>query len=139
MLTHSLEKALRILIVLGLLTFGLGCQNPTSTVSGTVSVNGEPLTNGWIEIENADGMGRTIDSQITDGRFEIPQVEVGPKIVRILARKFADGLDSDSATTESTDSGQQYLPGKYNALTELTLDVVAPKTQQDYNLEITMD
>ncbi|HEX5270280.1 MAG TPA: hypothetical protein VFW33_07335, partial [Gemmataceae bacterium] len=65
-------------LLVGSLALGpLGCGWGTGTVSGKVTYNDQPLTNGTVIFSNADGKGnRTADIQ-ADGTYKIEGMPVG--------------------------------------------------------------
>jgi len=69
---YLLPLSYRTVIALLLVFSVIGCGDGTAVVRGTVAVNGEPMSDGSVTFEPADGNGRSVGTQITDGRFEVP-------------------------------------------------------------------
>jgi len=108
----------------------LGCGDTRrETVRGTVTLDGQPLKAGairFLPMENTDGP--SAGSKIVDGQFEVPKdkgVFAGKFKVQITARRPARTPTRDPATGEMVRGFEQYLPDKYNRLTELTAEVKA--------------
>ena len=89
-------------------------------VSGNVTVGGEPLTEGAISFDPADGKGSGYGGPIRDGGYSF-KVAAGPKLVRILGMKKLGAIGPDGQPMAS-----QFLPPRYSTKTELKA-VVEPK------------
>jgi hypothetical protein len=64
-----------------------GCGPPPAVVRGTVGVNGAALSSGSITFEPADGVGPSVGTEITDGRFELPATSrMQPGKKRVVVR-----------------------------------------------------
>lgn len=116
---------LRVCVALiGLAYLSSGCSNSDNQnapvlydVTGAVFVNGEPLTNGAITLEPADGKGGVYGEQIQDGQFLI-KASAGEKRVSITASRPSNELGPDGKPMD-----EQFLPAEYNAKTKLTAAV----------------
>src|SRR5207253_1220870 len=63
-----------------------GCSDGKVIVRGTVTVDGQPIDEGMISLEPADGQGPTTGGIIKEGKYELngkAAVAPGEKIVRI--------------------------------------------------------
>ncbi len=72
----------------------LGCQQETS-VKGTVTYNGEPLSRGILSVTPADGRGRGEGAKVVDGAYEIKSLEPGKK--KFSVRGEIGGFDGAAA------------------------------------------
>lgn len=112
-----------------------GCGPAVGTVSGTVSVDGQPLEKGVISFVPADGKGAPITVDIKGGAYRA-EAQVGPKHVQISApvvtgkRKEYEG--PDAPLVEIT---EESLPPKYNSESELTFEVKRGANTQDWKVE----
>jgi hypothetical protein len=123
-----------------LLTFALifpglsGCGG-TATVSGQVTVDGEPLKNGVISYVPADDSGAPATTAIQDGKYELQMVP-GKKFVQISApgavRKVREYNAPDAPEIVITD---ERLPARYNSATDLVLEVKAGINTKDWDLD----
>lgn len=113
----------------------LGCSPPTmGTVTGTVTVDGEPAEVGAISFFAVDGRAPTAGAPIVDGTYT---AEVTPGVCMVQVRvskvvgerKLYDTPDSPVRKVWG-----EVLPAKYNDNTELRLDVKAGENRQDYAL-----
>jgi hypothetical protein len=68
---------------LALLTGLTGCGGSSSGISGSVTYEGQPVENGNITFNPADGKGPQAGGTITDGQYKIDHVTPGRKVVKI--------------------------------------------------------
>ena len=113
-----------------------GCSEPkTAEVSGTVTVDGEPVKRGSISFFPTDGNAPTAGAVIKDGLYST-KVPITAMKVKISApkvigkRKLYDAPDS-----KEVDVVEEGLPAKYNKDTELTFEVKPGKNQKDWELQ----
>ncbi|OWK45482.1 hypothetical protein [Fimbriiglobus ruber] len=106
----------------------VGCGARTTSVSGTVSLDGKPLDQGKITFRGEDRDAQPRTGEIKAGKYQC-DAPVGH--VRVEVEAF-----QAIAKGEATGMGQRnYIPEKYNARTELTADVVAGKPQE-FNFDL---
>lgn len=128
-----------------LLIVTVGC-GPTDSlnrqaISGTVTLDGQPLENGTIEMVPVDaGEGVASGANITDGSYEIPQekgLPPGKYTVRISAAAGSPTKTSKAPPGEGdVQPAEERIPARYNAQSELTAEVTdgSPNTF-DFELE----
>jgi hypothetical protein len=63
-----------------------GCGSTTS-VSGTVTYEGEQVADGWVTFMPTGGQGREAGGKITAGKYRIEQIDPGEKTVQIVGVK----------------------------------------------------
>lgn len=115
-----------VVIVAAALAVHVGCSGAARmpaaySVAGLVTVDGEPLNEGAIAFEPADGRGGVYGGQIRDGRYDV-KVAAGPKKVSIVGMKELGVIGPTGQPAPS-----QFLPAKYNTRTELAA-TVEPRT-----------
>jgi hypothetical protein len=118
-------------------SFIAGCSADTEhgTVTGTVTLDGQPLQNGIIHFVPADGRTATADEPIADGKFSI-KVPVGEKKVSISAPKVTGKRKMyDTPDSPTVDVVEELLPPQYNRQSTLTLTVKPGKQEQTYDLK----
>lgn len=126
-----------IFLVFNILLIGiLGCgkaPNPDGRedISGTITLNGEPIRTGIITFISATGSGQDGEAggSIIDGEFFLTGqdgVKPGDYKVRIIARDEYDS-QTNALATEATTPERLFpvdlIPAKYNRNTELTFSV----------------
>ena len=111
----------------------LGCCGTSGPkkydVSGEVTWNGAPLSEGDILFEPIDG-GVPDHGKITDGKFDFQATE-GEKKVSIMATKAAADVDPEMGMAPQVN----YIPLRYNAQSKLTANVT-PDSENRYTFSL---
>ncbi len=118
----------------------IGCGGGQATVEGQVTFDGQPVEQGTIVFEPADGAGAVAGGTIQNGKYRLgaeEQLTPGSKIVRIKAmrttgKKIKAGPPAPEDAME--DEVQQYIPPRYNEQSTLTHQVEAGKGTQNFEL-----
>jgi hypothetical protein len=117
---------LRIILFLSCCLPLLGCSDGKSSVSGTVTLDGQPITRGAVTFVKQDGELAREGAVIQDGRFQatLPtgkyKLELnGQKVVGKRKQKAFDGSD------EEVDLTEELFPPRYNSQSELIEDIKA--------------
>ena len=111
---------------------GRGLWASDGTITGVVTIDGQPLDKGVISYVPADSQGQPVTVNIVNGKYTL-QAPTGQKYVQVSAptvvdrRKEYDG--PDAPLVEITD---ERLPPKYNSQTELTFEVKAGDNAKDW-------
>lgn len=105
-----------------------GAMPAAYPVTGTVTVDGEPLDEGAICFDPADGKGGVYGGLIRSGTYEI-KVAAGPKTVSILGMKHLGAIGPDGKPMAS-----QFLPQKYTDGTALTATVEPRRNELSFEL-----
>jgi len=114
-----------------------GCTSDSSkgTVSGTVTLDGQPLANGLIRFVPVDGRTATAEATITDGEFSV-EVPVGEKQVSISAPKVVGKRPAyQTPNAPMIDIIEELLPARYNLTSELTLNVTGGRQEAPFDLK----
>lgn len=115
--------------------FGCAGDSSVGTVSGTVTLDAQPLKTGIIRFVPADGRTTTTDASITDGRYEV-KTPPGEKKVYITAPKVVGKKKAyDAPDSPVVDIVQELLPLRYNAQSELTFSVAPGRQSKDFELK----
>ncbi|MDR3632299.1 MAG: hypothetical protein P4L84_00605 [Isosphaeraceae bacterium] len=138
----------RLMVVLGFVagTGFVGCGGgddlPRQSVSGTVTLGGQPLAQGRIEFEPASPEAKTpVGGEIKDGAFRIPR-DQGPtpgdyKVMITASGAMASGVDTSPGAEPPKGSKKklpqigpapELIPKEYNSKTTLTAKVEAGKS-----------
>jgi len=113
-----------------------GCGPQRATVSGNVTLNGQPLDKGVIYFNSQDLVSKeNISADIVNGQYSA-EVVVGPKQIQFLAPIVTgtrpEYVGPGAPLVEIT---EERLPAKYNSASDLTFDVKAGKNEKDWALE----
>lgn len=104
------------------------------TVTGSVTVDGEPAKVGAISFFAVDGRAPTAGAPIVDGKFTA-QVKPGVCMVQIRVSKVVGKKKIyDTPDSPVREVWAEVWPPKYNDNTQLKLDVRPGENQQDYSL-----
>jgi hypothetical protein len=103
---------------------GCGSSNGRLEISGTVKLDGQPLDQGIISFNDAEGKKPSVEAAIQDGAFVVP-AEKGP-----LPGKYRVAIDSADANGPTARPDQytmeipmSRIPPRYNLETTLTVNV----------------
>lgn len=130
---HVTRRLLGIFFVAGL----LGCGEAAYLdVSGKVTVDGQPVTEGVIQFVPADRQGPTAGARIEAGSYAA-QVPPGRKIVQIegyrkVGEKQYDPADPTSPVLPVT---EPIVPERYRGSSELVLEVAESTDDAHFHLK----
>jgi len=130
-----LRLAYGVLALCGSATvLGCGASGPTTyEVTGRVTFDGKPVTDGEIIFRAAEGSERSWAGPIVDGRYTM-QSTAGKKRVEISASRQV----ADVAVTGGGGEGpgfEMYIPEKYNSRSELQIQI-APDWGKEFDFEL---
>lgn len=126
--------------LLALVAAFVGCGGPTgvATVTGTVTLNGQPLADAMVRFQPTSGGAPSAGTTDSGGRYELRHTRstlgavTGSHAVSISTFRAAR---PDAEPPEP--SRPEQLPRKYNATTELTATVTPGGNTIDFQLEAT--
>ncbi|MEZ5943095.1 MAG: hypothetical protein R3C18_17010 [Planctomycetaceae bacterium] len=124
------------IMVLALLLNGCGGgdDGPTTyTVSGTVTLNGETLSQGDIIFRPADGTGQSYAGKVVDGAYQF-ECEAGEKKVEITSYREVPGQTREDNPGEVVNVTEQIVPANYNVNSELKASISADTTENNFDL-----
>jgi hypothetical protein len=129
-----------LVVVANCALFAVGCGKndgpKTYVVKGTVTLDGQPLATGRINLVPTEGKGGSVGGEIKNGKYEVRIVN-GPKTVEITSEKVTGkqkAYPNDPASPEF-DIKEQIIPAKYNTNTELKVLVKdAGTTEENFTL-----
>jgi hypothetical protein len=104
------------------------------TVTGRVTLDGNPVEKGTVQFFPLDGKGQTAHAPIRGGMFTA-EVPVGVKRVEINAPRVAGQRPAyDTPDSPLVDVYRETIPTKYNAQSELRTEVKAGRNEADFPL-----
>ena len=134
---------LLLFCMLAFLQAGCGGDNGRATVHGTVSLEGIPLESGLIQfLPAADSSGLAAGASIENGRYTIKQRGPlpGSYQVHITASRETGRMIEAPTIGPGAKKGvmveetMQYIPDRYNAHSELTIEINPGANQHDFDL-----
>jgi hypothetical protein len=115
-----------------------GCSHDDGkhgTVSGMVTLDGQPLPAGSIHFTPADGHTSPAEGAIADGNYSVV-TGVGESRVSISSSKVVGKRKMyNTPDSPTVDNVIELLPAQYNTQSTLTLKVVPGSQQQPYDLK----
>jgi hypothetical protein len=114
----------------------VGCgKSNLATVSGTITVDGEPAKVGAISFFAVDGRAPTAGAQIVDGQYSA-EVRPGKCFVQVRVSKVVGKKKLyDTPDSPVREVWAEVLPAKYNDATTLEFEVKPGENKQDYDLK----
>ena len=89
-------------------------------LKGIASLDGQPIANGTVRFVPVDGMGRTGGADIKDGKFE---AKLAVMSYRVEISAVQSGGMGKNKYVQGDIADVELIPKKYNANSELTIDV----------------
>jgi hypothetical protein len=127
---------LTIILPLCALVWAAGCSGSSGvgTVSGKVTLDGEPLKEGVVRFVPVDGKGQTASGIVTDGTFTAT-VPVGTMRVefsapRVLGRRKV----YDDPNSPMVEEVGERIAERFNVRSELRITVRAGRQSETFNL-----
>ncbi len=118
-------------LALGMLILG-GCNSGPPEFKGTVTWNGAPIEDGYIEFAPTDGNGQLTGTDIIDGKYLLRMVP-GSKKVSIRAKRQV-GMKPANERMPAEAIMHQYIPAEFNSAT--TLKKVFDSAESEVNIDI---
>ena len=119
-----------------------GCGNGKVEVRGTITVDGQPIDEGMISLEPADGLGPTTGGTIKAGKYELTgnaAAAPGKKIVRIVGlRQTGKMIPAGPPAPKGSMIPEliQCVPSQYNDKSGLQVDITPGKANtHDFQLD----
>lgn len=126
-----------LLLALPGLAIVAGCGDsgpPMGTVTGKVTVDGQPSPDGTIAFVPLDGMSPTAGGKIEGGAYSA-KVPLGPSRVEIRVSKVVGQRKAYNTPDSPTlPVMEEMLPGKYNDYSELEFDVQKGTNERNFEL-----
>jgi len=131
-----LRKRDWLTLVCGAIVLLAGCGGgPNASITGNVTLDGQPLPTGTIDFIPADGNTPTASALIENGTYTL-DLFAGPKQVKIHSIKVVGKKPTYEGMKDSpmSDVTEEVVPEKFNKKTTLTVDVANGENQKDFAL-----
>lgn len=113
---------------------GCGDSGPAVyPVTGTVTLDGQPLADGRIAFRDTEGQIPSAGGAIVDGKFSFKS-QPGTMRVSINARRDVPGEFVSPAPGEKVQVTEEMIPEEYNTRSEVTKEVVADDNEFHFDL-----
>jgi hypothetical protein len=119
---------------LAVLANGCSSKETTAIVAGTVTLDGAALKSGQIRFIPDDGRSPTAGAVIVEGRYTAT-ITPGTKTIEISSPMDGPARSMYDEAPPSREVGGDLVPARYNARSELTLEV--RPGDQEHNFELT--
>ena len=120
-------------LVAAILVGGCGSSDGLVDIGGTVTFDGQPISEGRIQFRMTEGDKQAYAGMIEDGKYKV-RVAPGAALVEIRASRPVPGKFEEVNPGEPEQVGEMYIPEKYNSRTELKVTVSGPKEDQNFDL-----
>jgi hypothetical protein len=126
----------RMLLLVILCATLLGCSRSPITISGKITLDGNPVERGTITFEAQDKQTANAGGVVTQGAYNVKDIPPGKKIVRITGLKVTGerlsiATDPNSKKIEDT---VPIVPARFNDQSDLVRDVTT-STTMDFDLK----
>jgi hypothetical protein len=112
-------------------------DNARPQLSGTVTIDGQPLAQGTIRFWNREGNREWVcQSPVKDGKFQLPTPTPGKYNVHISSLPLKETAQDDPARTKDNRPPLELIPARYNN-TKSTLMVEIKEGNNDLSFELT--
>jgi len=111
-----------------------GCGPATGTVSGNVTIDGQPLDKGIISFAAAEGTEQPASADIANGHYQAT-MQVGKKFVQISAPISVGKRKADAPGVPPEDIWQERLPPKFNSESKLEFEVKPGANAKDWETQ----
>lgn len=113
-----------------------GCGSPagdapvTYEVNGTVTLDGEPVSEGAMVFLDAEGVGKSYGTRIEDGSFSTVMTPGKKKVEITATRESKTKMEPGPSGGPPVPALEQYIPGQYNTQTTLEAEISADDSNE---------
>lgn len=131
---QRLPSLMTVFCLIAILLLGCGGRRPNQgTITGQISLDGAPVSDGRIQFEDIAGAASSAGTKIENGAYRVVAPVASMK-VRIVAYREVPGKFLEMNPGVKTPLIEQYIPAKYNENSELTADIKAGENTLDFKL-----
>jgi hypothetical protein len=109
------------LMVLAAVQLGCGPGDGKTDIEGTATWNGEPISDGYVELTPVDGSGQIDGADIVNGKFTVRTTE-GEKVARVSARRKI-GETPATPRMPAEPIYHEYIPNEFNSKSALKVTI----------------
>ncbi len=108
---------------------GCGGGDGLATVTGKVTFENEPVTEGRITFKMGGPTGKAYSAEIKDGSYTA-QLAPGQAVVEVVASRSIPGkFDTTSNPGFKEPVSEMYIPARYNSATKLTAEIKSGRSE----------
>ncbi len=131
-----MPRCLRAATAALLLPFVVGCgASPQGTVTGTVTLDQEPLKEGIIRFEPTDPNAQPVDAPVTDGKYTVTLAPGEAKVVVRANRVVGKTKMYDTPDSPTVDKVVEKIDAQFNDNTTLKYTVTPGNQQKDWQVK----
>jgi len=119
-------RGISLIWMLGLATCLSGCGRSEGKIEvrGTATWNGEPIADGYVELQPTDGQGQIAGAEIVGGKFTVVAFP-GAGRVSVMAHRQIGLTDPTERMPTPEPILSQFLPAQFNSNSTLTYTIQA--------------
>ncbi|PQO47824.1 hypothetical protein C5Y93_01925 [Blastopirellula marina] len=102
-------------------------------MQGTATWNGQPIENGYVELQPVDGQGQFASADITDGKFSLSTLP-GKRRVKVTAQRKIGETEPTERIPEPEPIMFQFIPPEFNSDSSLEMEITASDPTLDIEL-----
>lgn len=128
-------RALSLICLMLVSAWSVGCGSSTGSISGNVTIDGQPLDKGTIIFAAAEGTAQPVTADIVNGRYTA-KVAAGKKFVQISAPLLVGKRKQYDAPDAPTDDiWEERLPAKFHTESKLEVEVKPGANTKDWETQ----
>ena len=109
-----------VAVIAAILLLSSGCGQSLPEFEGTLTWNGKPVEQGYIEFTPLDGAGQVTGVSVSNGQFKIRSAP-GLKKVSVRGKRKVGEKPANERIPVAEAIFHQYIPAKFNSQTELNV------------------
>jgi len=138
---HSRSLSCGVVIALSANFLAGGCSGGATSLSGTVTYEGQPIQQGEITFTPADGVGPVVGAAISAGSYSVNEIKTGNKVVQVSDLPTLEFPKSTADLAKSAEQGVRPSAPPPNLVPTnavgngATIEIKAGKQTLDFHLK----